>query len=149
MDARFKHVNIIAKDWRSLVEFYVQVFGCVALPPARDLQGKWLEDGTGVKDAHLVGMHLLLPGCGDDGPTLEIFQYAKNAERPATAANREGYGHIAFEVEDVRAAYAEVLAAGGSEIAQVVEHEVPGVGLLTVTYVADPEGNIVELQSWN
>ena len=26
--------------------------------------------------------------------------------------------------------------------------EVPGVGMLTFVYVADPEGNIVELQAW-
>jgi len=26
--------------------------------------------------------------------------------------------------------------------------EVPGVGLLTFQYVADPEGNIIEVQNW-
>ena len=39
-------------------------------------------------------------------------------ERPATAVNRPGFGHIAFSVEDVAAARAEVLAAGGGRSAK-------------------------------
>jgi len=34
-------------------------------------------------------------------------------------------------------------------VGELTVREVPGVGVLTVRYVADPEGNIIEIQSWN
>lgn len=37
---------------------------------------------------------------------------------------------------------------GGHALGEVVSHEVPGAGLVTFTYAPDPEGNILELQSW-
>jgi catechol 2,3-dioxygenase-like lactoylglutathione lyase family enzyme len=89
-----------------------------------------------------------LPGVGDEGPTLEIFQYSHSEGRPETKANREGFGHIAFEVDDVPNALREVLSHGGSAVGKVVSRDVPGVGLLTFVYVSDPEGNIIELQNW-
>lgn len=78
MKAKYKHTNIIAKDWRLLSKFYQEVLGCVLVPPERDLQGAWLDKGTGVPNAHFAGMHLRLPGFGESGPTLEIYQYSQN-----------------------------------------------------------------------
>ena len=148
MQARYKHTNLIAADWQRLARFYEQVFGCARVPPERRLAGQWLARGTGVKDAAFRGVHLRLPGHGSDGPTLEIFQYSANLPKPPAAANREGFGHIAFEVADVEQAVAQVLACGGRMVGQVVSHPVKGIGLLTFAYAADPEGNIIELQSW-
>ena len=148
MKTIYKHTNIIAGDWRALARFYQDVFGCVAVPPERDLSGAWLAEGTGVKDADLSGAHLLLPGHGENGPTLEIYQYNRNEPRSPTAANREGITHLAFEVEDVARAMSEVLKNGGGKVGDITSFEVEGVGLLTFVYLSDPEGNIIELQSW-
>jgi catechol 2,3-dioxygenase-like lactoylglutathione lyase family enzyme len=148
MKARYKHTNIIARDWRALAEFYQHVFGCVVVPPERHLSGAWLEKGTGVCDAQFSGVHLRLPGRGQDGPTLEIYQYSEIIPRPAIAANREGIGHIAFEVADVKQATAEVLRHGGSLVGEIASAKVEGVGALTFVYLADPEGNLIELQAW-
>ncbi len=70
--AKYVHTNLIARDWRRLVRFYSEVFGCVAKGPERDLSGAWLDQVT-LRNAHLCGVHLRLPCCGDDGPTLKIF----------------------------------------------------------------------------
>jgi len=148
MKAKYKHTNIIARDWKILAQFYQDIFGCVPVPPERDLSGAWLDRGTGVSDTHLTGIHLRLPGQGKDGPTLEIFQYTLNEPRPPTAANREGITHLAFEVDDVEQAASEVLKHGGSKVGDITSSNVEGVGLLTFIYLADPEGNIIELQSW-
>ncbi len=104
---KYKHTNIIAKDWRALVRFYEEVFECVQVPPERHMAGEWLSQGTGVPGAAIDGVHLRLPGGGEAGPTLEVFQYARNESGPAPAANREGFSHIAFEVDDVAAALVE------------------------------------------
>ena len=65
MNAKFKHTNIIARDWQKPARFYEDVFSCVRVLPERDLSGAWLEKGTGVKNARLAGVHLRLPGWGD------------------------------------------------------------------------------------
>lgn len=149
LDARYGHTNIIARDWRALSDFYQRVFGCVPVPPERDYSGPDLEAGTGVRGAAVQGVHLRLPGYGEAGPTLEIYSYTILAEAQPTAVNRPGFGHIAFAVPDVPRARAEVLARGGHALGQVVTLETATGAKVTWCYVADPEGNVVELQSWS
>lgn len=146
--ARYAHTNLVARDWRALAAFYERVFGCVPVPPERDYQGPQLDAGTGLRGARLRGAHLLLPGHGETGPTLEIFNYEQLAERPPTAVNRPGFGHLAFAVADVAAARAAVLAAGGGAVGEVVTLTPAPGRTVTWCYVTDPEGNVVELQAW-
>ena len=94
-------------------------------------------------------MHLRLPGYGEEGPTLEIFQYNTEQARPPTAANRPGYGHIAFAVDDVPRALEAVIAAGGGALGEVVSAGIPGASQVTFVYAKDPEGNLIELQQWS
>jgi catechol 2,3-dioxygenase-like lactoylglutathione lyase family enzyme len=148
MQVKYVHTNLIARDWRALARFYTNVFGCLPLPPERRIHASWLSKATGVPEAGLEGIHLRLPGHGEDGPTLEIFTYTHQEAAPTPAANRPGFAHIAFSVNDVQAARAAVLDAGGGDVGQIVTVEVPNAGEITVTYVADPEGNIIELQHW-
>ncbi|HSB73153.1 MAG TPA: VOC family protein [Candidatus Methylomirabilis sp.] len=148
MPAKFVHTNLVAQDWRRLAAFYEAVFGCTPIPPERDLVGQWLDAVTGVAQARILGVHLRLPGYGTGGPTLEIFQYDREMERPATAVNRPGFGHIAFAVENVEAARDAVLAAGGRAVGALVSARIPSAGTITVVYVTDPEGNVIELQRW-
>jgi len=101
-----------------------------------------------VTGARFSGVHLALPGCEEQGTTLEIYRYSQNVDKPSPAANREGFGHIAFEVEDVSTALDMVRKHGGGAVGRVVSREVTGVGVITFVYATDPEGNIIELQSW-
>lgn len=149
LQARYVHTNLIAQDWRALAAFYQQVFGCVPVPPERDLSGPHMDAGTGVPGAHVRGLHLRLPGYGEAGPTLEIFNYHVLAEKPAPAVNRPGFGHIAFAVDDVAAAREAVLAAGGRSVGDVVKVQIATGAQVTWCYVADPEGNVIELQAWS
>jgi len=146
---KYTHINLIAKDWKRLSRFYQEVFGCVPIPPERDLSGEWLDNATGLNGAHISGMHLLLPGHGENGPTLELFQYGSMPEHPKVNPNTPGFSHIAFAVDDVPATARAVFHHGGSPVGELTEREIPGVGLLTFQYLADPEGNIIEIQNWN
>jgi predicted enzyme related to lactoylglutathione lyase len=148
IDARFGHVNVIAKDWQKLADFYEAVFGMQIVPPLRDYRGPDLEAGTGIKGAALRGAHLRLPGLGSDGPTLEIYQYESGPAALSAAANRPGYQHIAFAVPDVPAAREAVFSAGGRKVGAVVIATTADGRRVTWTYVTDPEGNILELQAW-
>jgi catechol 2,3-dioxygenase-like lactoylglutathione lyase family enzyme len=107
-----------------------------------------LDHATGLQKAVLEGVHLLLPGQGKSGPTLEIFSYQNNYECELSMANHTGFTHIAFEVDDVDQTLNEALKSGGRLLGNVTEKTVDGVGDLTFVYFRDPEGNIVEIQSW-
>ena len=149
LQAKYSHTNLIAEDWRRLAAFYQDLFGCVPVPPERDYQGDQLDAGTGLHEARLKGVHLRLPGYGEDGPTLEIYNYSTLEARSTTAVNRPGYGHIAFGVDDVAAARKTVLEAGGRAVGEVVTLTTAVGTRVTWCYVTDPEGNIIELQSWS
>ena len=123
---KFVHTNIVARDWRKLAEFYVAVFGCEMLKPKRDLKGEWLDRLTGLKDAHIQGAHLRLPGYADgEGPTLEVFQYDASApaDRPP-AINEPGFAHIAFGVEDVVACADTIIGHGGALLGEIIKARV-------------------------
>jgi predicted enzyme related to lactoylglutathione lyase len=148
LEAKYVHTNLIARDWRALAEFYQKVFKCRPVPPERDYEGDDLDAGTGISGAIVKGVHLLLPGYDGQGPTLEIYNYNHLAEHLPPAVNRPGYGHIAFEVQDVAAAQREVVEAGGGRLGDIVTLTTSDGGRVTWCYVTDPEGNILELQSW-
>jgi lactoylglutathione lyase len=146
---KYVHTNLIARDWKRLAGFYCEVFGCEPEGPERDLSAAWLDKVNGVPNAHLRGVHLRLPGYGDDGPTLEIFSYDQLIEGEMPRANECGFAHIAFAVDDVDQGLQAVIAAGGGTVGEVATAEVKGVGALRVVYARDPEGNIIELQKWS
>jgi len=99
-----------------------------------------------------------LPGFGEDGPTLEIFSYraeddglvnqAAGPHYPPTKSDDLGFSHIAFAVDDVVAIAKKVIEHGGCAVGEFTERKVEAVGWLTIQYMADPEGNLVEIQNW-
>ncbi len=146
---RFAHTNIVSINWKELVDFYVKTFDCKIVPPIRNQSGEWLEKGTGLKNAKLEGAHLLLPGYGENGPTLEIYQYENIENQDLASPNKRGFGHIAFEVESVEEVLQNLKHNGGKISGQITKRKVEGVGEITFIYTRDPEGNLIELQSWN
>ncbi len=145
---KFTHTNIVSANWKELVDFYVETFNCKIVPPIRKQSGEWLEKGTGLKNAKLEGAHLLLPGYGENGPTLEIYQYGNIEKQDSIPPNRRGFGHIAFEVESVEVVLKTLEKNGGKAFGEITKREIRGIGEITFVYARDPEGNLIELQSW-
>ncbi len=143
INAKYVHTNLIAEDWKKLAGFYEEVFDCKVVPAERDFRGSGIEAGTGIQ-----GVHLRLPGFQDNGPTLEIFSYSPKEDRSTTKINKPGFGHIAFQVDDVVKAKETVLINGGKEIGEIVTLQVSLFSNVTWCYVTDPEGNVIELQTW-
>lgn len=145
---RYVHTNLVARNWKSLARFYDAVFGCKPKPPERNLQGEWLDRLTSLRSAHTRGVHLLLPGWGKDGPTLEIFQYSRQRPRRVRGVDAPGYGHIAFSVSSPKRMLSKVERYGGSRVGELIHAGIPGMGPIEVVYARDPEGNVIELQKW-
>ena len=149
MSTKYTHTNLIARDWQKLATFYQEVFDCKPILPERDLSGDWIDRATGIPETHIRGIHLRLPGHGEAGPTLEIFQYNEIPDHPEVKPNTPGFSHLAFEVEDVPAKAQQVFDYGGSAVGKLTIREIKGMGKITFQYVADPEGNIIEIQCWD
>ncbi|GGN92810.1 hypothetical protein GCM10010112_80380 [Actinoplanes lobatus] len=68
--------------------------------------------------------------------------HAEPAGHPAAEVLRHGFGHCAFGVPDVGSAYRHLLDLGAKPVMAPGPSPEPGV---TMAYVADPEGNLLEL----
>lgn len=152
MKLRLAHVSITAKDLRRLAAFYIEAFGFVPHHEERGCSGEWVEKGTGVPGADFTRIHLRLPGAKEHGTELEIIQYSKAAEDSAPpAANRAGLRHLAFEAgnpEELNGLYDRIMEIGGGKLGEISEREIEGLGTVTFVYMTDPEGNIIELVTW-
>ena len=146
---RYAHVNIIARDWKKLMDFYVDVFDCEPVSTERNHHGEQTDALTGLNDVRIRGQHLRVPGHGENGPTIEIFTCSEQLDVPLPALNQPGFAHIAFEVDDFDGTREKILQWGGSDYGEKVTIDIAGAGRLTLLYMRDPEGNIVELQKWH
>ena len=82
-----------------------------------------------------------------EGYRIELLNRSGNvaglqAASPVEAALTRGFGHVAFDVPDVDASYDALLAAGATDRMSPRPSPEPGVRM---AYVADPEGNLIEL----
>ncbi len=59
--------------------------------------------------------------------------------------NEPGFGHLSFEVEDIHATLAAIIAAGGTALGEITDFGSAEKSSLIV-YVRDPEGNVLELE---
>ena len=143
--AKYAHTNMIVNDLAKMVTFYRDVFGFTDAEPERAQAAPALEKLTGITGASIRVQHLRYPGdTGSQGPTLEIICYAQQLPHDKPAANRPGFRHMCFTVDDVDAACTAVLAAGGGSLGEVVRTENPRAHN-HIVYATDPEGNILEL----
>jgi len=137
------HVGLTVKDLDASIRFYHDVLGLpFSNEPSPWFDGEDLARGVGVPGAALRQVSLLL---GDT--TLELLEYSSppsQTTEPLTS-NSLGASHIAFLVEDVEAAKAE-LEAKGIEFYSPVNVVDEGVlaGWRWV-YFEDPDGYPLEL----
>ena len=146
MGIRYLHTNIIAKDWRALVTFYTEVFGCELVQPKGEPADEWTDGQTGISGLSMTGARLKLPG---SDAMLEILSCEPEGLDSWRPVNRPGLGHLAFYVDDIEQVLADITAHGGQQVSEVVRHTANGAGTLVTVYACDPEGKGLELHNWN
>jgi catechol 2,3-dioxygenase-like lactoylglutathione lyase family enzyme len=82
-----------------------------------------------------------------DGWRIELLHRVGNTagihvERPLDAPLTRGLGHLALTVDDLERTHRNLLAAGATERMPPSASPEPGV---RIAFVADPEGNLIEL----
>jgi glyoxylase I family protein len=126
------HVGLSVADLESAAEWYVSALGY-----ARELTLR-------VDAIELDIVMLVHPNSGD---RLELLHRpgSRPGLRPANpgeAALSQSFGHVAFDVRGVDAAYTRLVALGAREVMAPRASPEPGVRM---AFVADPEGNLLEL----
>lgn len=131
MGVGLDHAGLSVADLDRAVEFYGRAFGFES------------EFAFGLP-GDVRGVMLRLP---DGRGRLELFEHPGSsgglrAPSPLEALGTRGYGHFALDAADLDGAYALALEAGASERVSPRPSPEPGVRF---AFVADPEGNLVEL----
>ena len=109
------------------------------------MSGEQVSRGNGVPNCEIYSVWLALPGV--ETPFLEIHQYRELSDSSLPLVNQPAYGHIAFEVEDIRAMRDEIIRAGGSDQGKITRLGPDDASFLAV-YMRDPEGNLIELEEF-
>lgn len=121
---RIHHVAIICSDYEVSKRFYTQVLGL------RIIAENYREPRRSYK------LDLALP----DGGQVELFSFPNPPLRPSNPEAR-GLRHLAFEVSDIDAAVAQLVAAGVS-VEPVRMDEYTG---RRFTFFKDPDGLPLEM----
>ncbi|MFA7585435.1 MAG: VOC family protein [Novosphingobium sp.] len=143
------HVSISVPDIAVARRFYIDLLGGQELSTAEWEPGNaWIDaivglEGSSAKSfiARLKNIH------------LEVFEYItpkSPPQDPARPVNRNGYTHIAFQVDDIQAMHDKMVAAG------LTFHTPPDMSVITIddqgrkrghaaTYGRDFFGNIFEI----
>jgi glyoxylase I family protein len=130
--ARLDHVGLAVADLAAEASWFCEVFGLVP------------ELALRVEPLDLKIEMLIHPGYGYRVELLHRPGSAAGGKpgTPAEAALRDGYGHVAFDVADLDAAYERAVARGARPVMPPCPSPEAGVRM---AFVADPEGNLVEL----
>ncbi len=121
------HVTLIVKDLERSRQFYVDVLGMQDVErPGFSFRGKWFQAGS--TQIHLILEH------EESGPA----GFALSHDKPTTRNH-----HLAFEVDDSHQA-AQHVAESGVEVLWGPKRRPDGA---IQTFIADPDGHIVELCS--
>jgi catechol 2,3-dioxygenase-like lactoylglutathione lyase family enzyme len=140
---KLRHVSITTRDADRLADFYSTVFGYGQRGPPRTLSGERVWRGNGLAGIDIYSIWLSQPGA--EGAFLELLQYDRLLNRQTPAVNEPGYGHIAFQVEDIDASYAAILECGGTALGEITDLGTAKAPY-RIVYMRDPDGNILEIE---
>jgi len=127
----FDHVGLSVIDLDGMAEWYANAFGWT------------ITGGFEVPPIQLTGKFVV----GTDGVAIELLK-REGSVRPVsfdsvpTMAGNQGFGHIALRVLDVDALHDRLVSLGATSIMSPRPAPVPDSRM---AYVADPEGNFIEL----
>jgi catechol 2,3-dioxygenase-like lactoylglutathione lyase family enzyme len=130
VSASFDHVGLTVGDLAAMTAWYSAAFD--------------LEPEFEFELPHVTFRGVMLRGAGYRVELLarEGSAPGLQAADPVEAALTHGFGHVAFDVPDVDAAYRRLLGLGATDRMSPRPSPEPGIRM---AFVADPEGNLIEL----
>jgi catechol 2,3-dioxygenase-like lactoylglutathione lyase family enzyme len=139
----FHHIGIPVPDLAAATRFVTEAFGAAVLFTAPGGDPMTAETAARLnlpEGDRLLGMSMLRAG----GSFIELFAFDPPSPAPLAPWNRGGV-HIAFAVNDLDAALARAVAAGGRACSGINLARSPGFEGLRWVYVEAPWGQTFEL----
>jgi lactoylglutathione lyase len=136
MPTTLHHGGLRVADADAACHFYRDALGGTQLTRPVVLDGRGAEQVIGVSGARF---RVALIGFGE--AMVELFKVLEPTPDWARASVQGTIPHIALQVDDVEATLARAEAAGGRRLWP----EVDRFGRSHAIYLADPDGNVVEL----
>jgi lactoylglutathione lyase len=140
---RLHHTGLTVGDLERSLAFYRDLLG-MEVVLEQEKQGGYLGAIVGYPDAHVRMAHVRAPGSEH---RLELFQYLAPAMQERPLEPRQiGPTHVCLVVDDLRALYGRLSAAGvDSWFSPPVEVDTGANRGSLALYVRDPDGIILEL----
>lgn len=136
---RFDHIGAVVDDLELVTAFFVDL-GFERGNPMR-LEGEWMDRVVGLDG---VQAEMVTVNAPDGSGRLELTKYHRPAD-PAAAqsplANRLGFRHIAYVVDDLDRVVERLRGKGLDTVGDIVNYE----DIFRLCYIGGPEGLIVEL----
>ena len=136
------HTSYTVANLTRSLEFYVGLLGCEVLWQRR-IDNQYFRDIVDFSDCVMEAAHLRIPGSEH---VIELFEYvAPEGIAADVSTNNVGSSHMAFIVDDLRAAYEKLRAKGvlfRSPPVEITAGANKGAG---GAYIEDPDGISKEL----
>jgi predicted enzyme related to lactoylglutathione lyase len=131
------HHGIRVGEMDRAIRFYADAFGAEPATRPFTIDGEFAEE----QFEGPAGVSYRLCHLRFDSGMIELFEFTEPHEEPAPVhPTKASIMHIGFVVDDVTATAARVVEAGGRMIFPVTTW-----GANRLTYVADPDGNVIEI----
>lgn len=141
--ARVHHTGLTVADLERSIAFYRDRLG-FELVSRQEKRDGYVGEIVGIADVRIRMAHLTL---GGGGHVLELFEYVTpRGERRELSTSAVGITHLCLAVEDLRALYDSLRAAGWDDFVTapvVIDSGVNQGGL--ALYMRDPDGITIEL----
>ena len=143
------HTGITVPDIKAAADFFVNVLGCkqvMSFGPFADDKGTFMQDLLNVNPRAVI-QQITLVRCGY-GSNIELFQYTSPDQKNMTPKNSDigGY-HIAFYVDDIKAAKDYLDSKGVKTFVNLPVNEGPAAGQ-SIFYFLAPWGLQMEAISY-
>ncbi len=114
---KLAHISLVARNADRLAAFYRDVFDFENRRAPVVFSNDNVSLGNGLPNSEIYSIWLRFPGL--ERPFLEIHQHKVTHDRPQPRVNEPGFGHLSFETDDIYAALAATIDAGGAPLGEV------------------------------
>jgi lactoylglutathione lyase len=133
-ESRLDHAGLSVRELGVAADWYCDAFGY-----SREMDLR----------VDAIDLDIVMLIHGRHGDRLELLHRSGStpglrAADPAEAALSQAFGHVAFDVADLDGTYERVVGLGARPVMTPRPSPEPGVRM---AFVADPEGNLIELLS--
>lgn len=143
MIQQIDHINIVVSDLDGATRFFLDL-GFEEVTASR-LTGRQMSTVTGLADIEAEFVALSLPGAGTHLELIQYFSPPGGGDPELNKANRLGFRHLAFSVDDIEAVVQMLKAKGVEFVSDIQTWEKTGKKLV---YFYGPDDILLELAQY-